>query len=233
MRHSFLEVFLLQIFGINEFATNHGAVWYLSVLIVCSGFLYAVMNSKGNKFFIKIYAPFIAVVTPIVFQIVFETEIVEWNSSFSLIGNPSFYRGLYEMTAGVLIYYISIRLCRFVERMNFNNIIRRVFQVLELLLLALIIIGSLFKINTLLLVFCIWIMVFLSWNLKHDIVFSNTLYDKVYVLTLPVYINHALFVDTRLFIHNSWPLMVQTLLYLVCVVVYSIATYKIVTRFFL
>lgn len=230
LTHSVLEVLLLQVFGINDFSTNHGAVWYLSVLILCSGLLYALLKSKGMKFFIKIIAPFIVTVIPIAFQAIFGTGVVEWNSSLSFIGNPSFYRGLYGMTAGILIYYISVYLRVFVEKVNSNDIIRRMLQMLEILFLALIIIGSLIKMNTLLLIGCIWIMVFLSWNLKHDILLSNTFYDKIFVLTLPIYINHALFVDTRLFTRNSLPLIVQTFLYLAVVVAYSFGTYQIVTK---
>lgn len=228
LAHSFLEIFLLQVLGINDFASNHGAVWYLSVLMICSAILYFILGTQIKKLFIRYIGPCLAIAVIIILMMKFGTVIVEWDSRYSFIGNPSFWRGLFGMTVGIIIYYVSVSCKELFEKINKNYHINYFLQITECILLVFVIVGSVQKINTLILVLTIWAMLFMSWNLKHCALFSNKFYEKAKVLFLPVYINHALFADTQIMLRLPFPLLIQTMLYIIAVIIYSYISYRIV-----
>lgn len=228
LSHSILEVFLLQILGIGSFSTNHGAVWYLSVLLLCSFILYFALGTRCKGILVKYLAPIIAVGTMITNQVLFGTEIVEWDSTYSFICNPSFYRGLGGMSAGIWIYHLSkSRKGDIVKFINKRGI---TCQVVEVLLLVIVIVGALMHFNTLILVELIWVMTFLSWNCKHSLVLSNAAYDYAAIYLLPIYINHALFVDFRLILRLPISFPVQVIGYIFAVTAYSVFSYKFVGK---
>ena len=159
------------------------------------------------EIYIRVIAPGLVIVVPALFVLLHGTLITEWDSSHGIIGNPAFYRGLYEMSAGVILYYFSKKNFLFIEKLNANYQIRLLLQVAEVILMIFIVSGSLMNVSTIIIVIAIWVMVFLGWNIEHNALLSNKLYDKLYSITLSMYINHALFVDTRLFLRNQFPLL--------------------------
>ena len=56
IRKSMLEICMLQILGIGDYASNHGAVWYISSLFLSRIFLYGCLQrlSKRKNFFILV-----------------------------------------------------------------------------------------------------------------------------------------------------------------------------------
>lgn len=108
LRYSFLEIFMLQILGIGDYATNHGAVWYVSALMVSSILLYGGLKLIGKDRRKRNLFCIICMIGGWCSQFVFgQMCIVTYDSEMGLCLMPGLIRGISEMAVGVECYYIG------------------------------------------------------------------------------------------------------------------------------
>lgn len=108
LQRSALEVLMLQIIGIGYFATNHGAVWYVSALVVASIFLYGILRliRKNRRKRDMLCIAFI--MGGWCSQFIFgQLCIVTYDSKWGLCLIPGLIRGISEMAVGIECYYFG------------------------------------------------------------------------------------------------------------------------------
>lgn len=106
LRRSILEIIMLQIVGIGDYATNHGAVWYVSALVVSSILLYGGLKLIGKSRRRRNVFCIICMFGGWYSQFVFgQMCIVTYNSEMGFILIPGLIRGISEMAVGVECYY--------------------------------------------------------------------------------------------------------------------------------
>lgn len=220
--HSVLEIFLLQVLGVREWSTNHGAVWYLSVLVI-SSFLLWLLLEHFQKICIHFLLPILIIVICTIFEVKYGSMIVPWDATCGIIKNPSFYRGFCDMSLGVEIYYISSVLQ---EKINFNTIIYK-FALVALFSFCIVI--TCFTTSPIYIIPLFTFVVILGWCTRWKNVNESKIVRNLSAISLALYINHPLFVDTHIFI-NVPHTFIRTIIYIICVTAYSEISYLVVKR---
>lgn len=108
LRRSIFEILMLQIVGIDYYATNHGAVWYVSALVVASIFLYGILRSIGKDRRKRNIFCAICIIGGWCSQFMFgQLCIVTYDSQWGLCLIPGLIRGISEMAIGVECYFLG------------------------------------------------------------------------------------------------------------------------------
>ena len=106
LKHSILEFFMLQIFGVGEFATNHGAVWFVSVLLVANYTVFSLLFVEKEKFR-AFTGPLIIVVGYLWIFVHTDSIILDWfNSSASIFTQLALIRGIAGVALGAFLYLL-------------------------------------------------------------------------------------------------------------------------------
>lgn len=218
IRKSMLEMCMLQIIGIGDYASNHGAVWYISSLFLSSMFLYGCLKKISKK---KSYFIFAILITLGYFsQFLFGSMcIVTWESPIGFCLLPGLVRGLSEMSLGIFCFYIG----RMLDEKGIWRRRREILIVIEILCMMFIVIYTYKHLDNYVLILALFcVAVTTGYFCQHDIL-SHTLIRKFSLLTYPIYLNHPIWLTI---LGSTCPLFIV----LFVVTVYSAITYYILKR---
>ena len=182
IRKSMLEICMLQILGIGDYASNHGAVWYISSLFLSSIFLYGCLKrlSKRKNFFILV----VLIVLGYFSQFLFGSMcIATWESPIGFCLLPGLVRGLNEMSLGILCFYIG----RVLDEKGIWKRKREFLIGIEFLSMLFIVIYTYKHLDNYVLILALFcVAVTTGYFCQHDIL-SHTLIRKFSLLTYPIY----------------------------------------------
>lgn len=104
IKYSFLEVFMLQALGVGRWCSNHGAVWYVSVLFVVSVVAYILLMKLDRRS--MLYICFLGISLGIASKMLFG----DWCIASYQIANrqtlvPGLIRGISEISLGIICFY--------------------------------------------------------------------------------------------------------------------------------
>lgn len=219
---------MVQILGFGDWASNHGAVWYVSSLFVSSQILYAVLNikyrSNDNKKKMKLsvgqYALLlIFIIMGYCSQFIFgDMCIVTYESKYGFCLIPGLIRGISEMSVGIESYFIGTWL----NNRGIFNKCRELWIGLELMIMTSTILYTFYRLDKYFLVITMFaISVTIGFFVEHNKTFSE-ITSKLSLYTYPIYLNHPIV----LILCTNMPLWGV----LVIVTFYSMLTVVIVDR---
>lgn len=226
LKKSFLEIFLLQIFGVGQYSTNHGAVWYLSVLLVSSYIVYALLYCD-KKMFLYVFGIIFSIGGYLYLWTKHGTIISGWDSSESIFANSAFVRGLAGVSTGVLLYYCP--------KLKVSDKLLRIYEILEILSFVLsYVIAILGKNSSIICLVLLTLNVYISLCISHKTpLFNNRIILYFSRLSYSLYLTHPLFVDLLsveyLGISN---LGIRLLVYFVITTLFSVLFYHIYSFLF-
>lgn len=230
IKHSVLEIFMVQILGLGDYASNHGAVWYVSSLFVSSIILYAVLDIKNrhvdnkNIMLMRLSTGqqtllLLFIIMGYCSKFIFgDMCIATYESKYGLSLIPGLIRGISEMSVGIESYLLGAWL----DNKGFFNKYRGLWIGLELMIIASTIIYTYYRLDRYVLVIMMFaVSVIIGFFVEHNEAFSK-LTSKFSRYTYPIYLNHPIV----LIICVNLPLWGV----LVIVTVYSMLTLGVVDR---
>lgn len=216
---SILEIGMLQILGIGNLATNHGAVWYVSALFISSIVLYMILTLIPERICFIIFIIFWSVYY--FSQFYFGSLcIVTWESKYGVCLIPGLLRGFGEVSLGIICYYLGIKL----KKIGLYSRYRVQCIVLEYILMAVIIIYSRFYLDNQIFIIMFYSMVIsVSFFTEHRLpVGIKKMFAKISTYTYAIYLNHPLI----LILFRGYSLLGTFFI----VTGYSIITQKIISK---
>lgn len=221
LKHSILEIFMLQALGIGKLCSNHGAVWYVSVLFILGIGLYtcAIKMRKRNLLFLCIFNIFVGIFSKYLFG---DWNIVTYKIDYKLTLLPGIIRGLSEMSFGIILFLTGLIVIK-------TKIFKYYFfwNIIEMVLMFSIIIYLYFHLdNQILITILIGLITFLSFWCEHLYLLKfRELLKNLGKITYPIYLNHPLFI----FLLGDNGRVKWSFLFVI-VSLYSIGTYVVVDR---
>lgn len=215
---SILEICMLQIVGIGDYASNHGAVWYISSLFLSSIFLYGCLKrlSKKGCFFILVFLIAIGYFSQFLFG---SMCIVTWESPIGFCLLPGLIRGLSEMSLGILCFYLG----RIFDEKGIWKRKKEVLIGIEFLCMLIVVIYTYKHLDNYVLVLALFcVAVTIGYFCQHNIL-SCALIRKFSFLTYPIYLNHPIWL---IILGSACPFFIV----LFIVTVYSAVTYSVLKR---
>ena len=218
------EIFLVQDIGI--FHVNGGInspLWYLSVLIVGSYFLFYLI-ARYKDHFTRFVAPLIIIC---VFTLILNDGVGLENWTRKVFIYIPLFRGIADMCIGIIIYEV----CKVQkQKSKINIILLRIFEVISILGLLLI-----FSINE---NYDMYAIVFISYILyscfnKESIIYktlNRSIFGRIEKYLYPIYLNHYLFVLVLGKLTKVLNPTVSIIIMLLCLWIYSIFTYNLVNK---
>lgn len=218
LRKSLLEICMLQIIGIGDYASNHGAVWYVSSLFISSVFLYGCMKFLSYKVHLFIFLVFIAL--GYFSQFLFGSMcITTWESPLGFCLLPGLIRGLSEMSLGILCFYIG----RMLDERGMWRKKREFLIGMEILSMSFIVLYTYKHLDNHVLILALFcIAVTTGYFCEHGLL-SHALIKKFSLFTYPVYLNHPIWL---IILGNHCPIFIVLLV----VTFYSVITYYILKK---
>ena len=208
---------MLQALFYGDMCTNHGAVWYVSVLLIVTIVLSSVL--KGNRC-IKLSAVTLFIMLGLFSKSFFgEWCIATYNINGNLTLWPGIIRGLSEMSVGIAVFYLGRKIQVFFLQY------RRSCIMLETVIMVIIIVYTYFRLdNQLIIIVGLSIALMFSFYTQHSIGdLEKKVLGKWAKVTYAIYLNHPVLI--LLFKNN---LKLHELL--IIVTIYSFITSAIIDR---
>lgn len=219
-----LPILGLQILGIGDYAHNYGAVWYISVLIVCSYILFTLLK-YCNKLFIFLIGPALTFFGYLYIFIENGSVFTGWDAARSVFSNLDFIRGFAGISLGIIIFYVAI----FIKENLKYELKSNLFEVgLYIAAIAL----AITKKSSWICLFLMAGVVFVSLLGCHsNRFFSNRFVKGMEKISYSIYLNHALFVDfPNIFYIGITNRIARFIVFLLAVTIYSAIFSWIVSR---
>ncbi len=218
LRRSILEILMLQIMGIGYYATNHGAVWYVSALVVASIFLYGMLKLIGESKEKRNVFCAVCMIGGWCSQFAFgQLCIVTYDSEYGLCLIPGLIRGISEMAVGIECYYLGKWMC---HRKIFEKY-GKVFIFIEVLVMVAVMVYTKKHLdNHIFIILAYAVVITISFFAKHGSIFCC--FNKCERYTYAIYLNHPIV----LILFEGKPLWVI----LAVVTGYSVITTKMIGK---
>ena len=225
------EILLIQNIGIFPGGINY-PLWYLSVLVVGGGIIYAILNRFGIK--ITTIIAMLCIAAVYIYLIFINKRLESWHKIY--IFYIPFWRGVADIYIGILIgiFYTRIEECSFAEKISKYKYLIWVFEIVASIGILVSLIST-FNLDFIgvfsivILMICILnphslSRIYLNWKWTHK--FINIQY--------PMYLNHAVVIWFLkiLFEHIKIgiPNFVIVICYLLTLILYSVLTDCIVNK---
>lgn len=223
IKKAFLSFFCLQVLGIGDYGHNFGAVWYVSVLLICSFVLYTIVFVYEEK---AKYIVGILCFLGLSYMYVYNGEIVAgWNSAYGIFSNRDVIRGFCDMSIGIILW----------NTLNEEREYKYA-HIWEFVFFALATIFALFFYN-------LWIpfvMIIVSCyfglrNRKKCWCYENKVILFLNSIAYLIYLNHPLFVDYQLcnFVESR---IMKVVIYILFIIIFAflsnqlLRVFKLATR---
>lgn len=221
-KYSLLEIFMLQALGVGRWCSNHGAVWYVSVLFMVSVVAYTLLVKLDKRSILCVC--FLGIILGIVSKCFFGNWcIATFQIANRLTLIPGLIRGISEISLGIICFYLG-------EKISENKIIKEyywIWNAVELFLMSGVIIYLYFHLkNEILVTTLIAISTMLAFWCEHPwITGANRALKCGGKITYAIYLNHPLFI---LLLGDNGSVK-WGILFLI-VTLYSVGTYVVIRK---
>lgn len=189
LRYSILEIFMLQILGIGNYAKNHGAVWYVSALMISTVFLYGLLKRFGTKKSIRLLMCIVCIFVGYCARFVFgDMCIVTYETSEGLCLIPGLVRGISEMAIGIECYYIG----KWLTNKGIFEEKRKQWIIIEVVIMTILTVYTRWKLDCHVgVIFSYAIIAVIAFFVRHNERFSRYS-NKLGKYTYAIYLNHPI-----------------------------------------
>lgn len=220
IRHSALSFLGLQVLGINDYGHNFGATWFLSVLIVATAIIYTLCYIARTK-----SVTVLIIISMVGYSYIFLNNgkvYCAWDSTYGIISNMDFIRGLADICLGASLYILAIKKAK----TDYASLI-------ELLLFCSAFFISRFTEMT-------WtVLLLLSCSLYfglrnpmcNNLFYKNKIIELLTLLGYPIYLFHPLLVDFGFIQAVPTTNTIKVIIFLILTFLIALSSRKVVKIF--